>query len=64
MISQCAALGKPVYAIGGVTAERAREAVAAGAYGVAAIQSLWSASRPYAATVAILDAIRDQPRRD
>lgn len=64
LITQCAALGKPVYAIGGVTAERAREAVAAGAHGVAAIQALWSAPRPYAATVAMLEAIRGQPRRD
>jgi thiamine-phosphate pyrophosphorylase len=56
LISQCAALGKPVYAIGGVTAERAREAVAAGAYGVAAIGALWSAPRPYAATTELLRA--------
>jgi thiamine-phosphate pyrophosphorylase len=56
LIRQCAALGKPVYAIGGITPERAREAVAAGAHGVAAIGALWNAPRPYAATVELLKA--------
>lgn len=58
LISQCAVLGKPVYAIGGVTPERAREAVAAGAYGVAAIGALWEAARQYAAAVELLGALR------
>jgi thiamine-phosphate diphosphorylase len=64
LIRHCAALGKPVYAIGGVTAERVPDAMAAGAYGVAAIQALWSAPRPYTATMAMLEAIRGEPARD
>ena len=60
LISQCAALGKPVYAIGGLTADRAREAVAAGAYGVAAIGAIWGSARPYAATVELLNAVRSE----
>lgn len=43
------ALTTPVVAIGGVTPERAGEAVAAGAYGVAAIRGVWAASDPVAA---------------
>jgi thiamine-phosphate pyrophosphorylase len=57
LIAQCVALGKPVYAIGGVTPERAREAVAAGAHGVAAIGAIWGAARPYAATVELLKVV-------
>jgi thiamine-phosphate diphosphorylase len=34
-------LGRPVFAIGGVTPARAREARAAGAYGVATIRAVW-----------------------
>ena len=49
-----AALGVPTYAIGGVTAERAASARAAGAWGVAAITALWDAVDPYAATCAML----------
>ena len=41
LITTLAALGRPVFAIGGVTPERAREARAAGAYGVAAIRAVW-----------------------
>jgi thiamine-phosphate pyrophosphorylase len=47
--------GLPVYAIGGVTADRARDAAAAGAWGVAAISGLWDASRPHEAAVALAD---------
>jgi thiamine-phosphate pyrophosphorylase len=43
-------LGLPVIAIGGVTLGGAREVIAAGAYGVAAIRALWDAAEP--ATVA------------
>jgi thiamine-phosphate pyrophosphorylase len=45
----CAALGRPVIAIGGVTAERAHECREAGAWGVAAIRALWDAADPHAA---------------
>lgn len=58
LIRETATLGRPVYAIGGVTAARAAEAVAAGAWGVATIGAVWNAPRPYAATMALLDAIR------
>ncbi|HRP09069.1 MAG TPA: thiamine phosphate synthase [Gemmatimonadales bacterium] len=58
LISASAALGKPVYAIGGVTPERAREAAAAGAFGVAAIRAVWESRRPYQAAGELLDAVR------
>ena len=51
---ECAKLGRPVIAIGGITPERAIEVKAAGAYGVAAIRALWQASDPAAATLALL----------
>lgn len=54
LVSDAAKLGVPVIAIGGVTAERARELKAAGAYGVAAIRALWHAADPAAATLAML----------
>ncbi|HEY0350874.1 MAG TPA: thiamine phosphate synthase [Gemmatimonadales bacterium] len=54
LVRQCASLGKPVIAIGGITPERAIEVKAAGAYGVAAIRALWHAADPAAATLALL----------
>ena len=54
LVRQCAALGRPVIAIGGITPERAIEVKAAGAYGVAAISALWEATDPAAATLALL----------
>ena len=50
----CAALGRPVIAIGGITAERARECREAGAWGVAAIRALWDAADPHVAGEKIL----------
>lgn len=44
-----AADGLPVIAIGGITAERVREVRSSGAYGVAAIRSLWDDGEPAAA---------------
>jgi thiamine-phosphate pyrophosphorylase len=41
LIRTLAALGRPVFAIGGVTPARAGEALAAGAWGVAAISAVW-----------------------
>lgn len=58
LVSAAAELGKPVYAIGGITPERAREAAAAGAFGVAAIRAVWGNSRPYRAAGELLDAVR------
>ena len=46
LISALVPLGRPVFAIGGVTPERAREARAAGAYGVAAIRAVWNGKDP------------------
>ena len=54
LVRDVATLGVPVIAIGGITAERAGELRAAGAYGVAAIRALWLAADPAAATLAML----------
>lgn len=54
LVRDASALGRPVIAIGGLTAERAAEARAAGAYGVAAIRALWLADDPAAAVLALL----------
>lgn len=49
LLGASAALGRPVIAIGGVTAARAQECREAGAWGVAAIRALWDAPDPHAA---------------
>ena len=54
LVTRTARLGVPVIAIGGVTSERVAELKDAGAYGVAAIRSLWQAADPAAATMAML----------
>jgi thiamine-phosphate diphosphorylase len=54
LVRAAADLGRPVIAIGGITAERAAEVRSAGAYGVAAIRALWNAPDPAAATLALL----------
>jgi thiamine-phosphate pyrophosphorylase len=54
LVRAAAALGRPVIAIGGIDAARAREARAAGAYGVAAITAIWHAVDPAAAALALL----------
>jgi thiamine-phosphate diphosphorylase len=54
LIREAAELGVPVIAIGGITAERAHEVRAAGAYGVAAINALWHASDSAGATQSLL----------
>ena len=54
LVREAARFGLPVIAIGGITPERADELRAAGAYGVAAIGSLWRAPDPAAATLAML----------
>jgi thiamine-phosphate pyrophosphorylase len=54
LIRVVATLGRPVIAIGGIDAARAREVRAAGAYGVAAITALWLAPDPAAAALALL----------
>ena len=53
-----AAVDVPVIAIGGVTADRVPELLAAGAYGVAVIGAINDAADPYAATRDFLAALR------
>ena len=62
LLRAVAELGVPVYAIGGIDAERAREAVQAGAWGAAAIRAIWASGRQYRATIELLEAIRDATR--
>ena len=50
------ALERPVFAIGGITAERVAAVRAAGATGVAAITAVWQAADPAAAVRSILSA--------
>ena len=45
-LKQISALGSPVIAIGGITAERVSDVRSAGAYGVAAIRALWDDAEP------------------
>jgi thiamine-phosphate diphosphorylase len=54
LVARTAQLGLPIIAIGGVTPERVVELKDAGAYGVAAIRSLWDAADPARATLAML----------
>jgi thiamine-phosphate diphosphorylase len=56
LIRETAELGVPVIAIGGITAQRAREVRRAGAYGAAAISALWDASDPAGAAQSLLQA--------
>ncbi len=55
VLSETAALGRPVIAIGGITPERAQSVKDAGAWGVAAIRALWQAKDPYAAGMGMLE---------
>jgi thiamine-phosphate pyrophosphorylase len=55
-LSDIAALGLPVIAIGGMTAERVPGVQEAGAYGVAAIRALWDAGDPAGAARAMAGA--------
>ncbi len=61
LVRDAAGLGLPVIAIGGVTPERARELKSEGAYGVAAIRSLWHAPDPAAAALALLAPWMEEP---
>lgn len=60
LVRAAAALGRPVIAIGGIDAARARETRAAGAYGVAAIRALWGSDDPAAAALALLAPWTDE----
>jgi thiamine-phosphate diphosphorylase len=54
LVRQVAALGRPVIAIGGITAARAAEVREAGAWGVAAVTALWRAAEPAQAALDLL----------
>jgi thiamine-phosphate diphosphorylase len=54
LVTEAAATGLPVIAIGGITPERAREVRQAGGYGVAAISAAWRADDPASAALALL----------
>ncbi|HUR94661.1 MAG TPA: thiamine phosphate synthase [Gemmatimonadales bacterium] len=54
LVRAAATFGRPVIAIGGIDATRAREVREAGAYGVAAIGALWRTADPAASTLALL----------
>lgn len=53
----CASTDVPVFAIGGVTPERAPECIAAGAHGVAAIGAVMTASSPRSAVRAFAESM-------
>jgi thiamine-phosphate pyrophosphorylase len=57
LLREAAATGLPVVAIGGLTPEGVEEAVAAGAWGVAAVRALWDAQDPGAAARAFVAAL-------
>lgn len=57
-LSEIAAVGLPVIAIGGITPGRAREVKRAGAYGAAAIRALWDAADPVEAAREMLEELQ------
>lgn len=61
LIAAAARTGLPVVAIGGLTPATAGAAVAAGAWGVAAIRALWDAPDPAAAARAFVAALPAAP---
>jgi thiamine-phosphate pyrophosphorylase len=58
-LREAAGLGLPLLALGGVDAGNAREAVAAGAHGVAVIRAWLAAADRAAAVRALLAAVRE-----
>lgn len=54
----CKAVSIPVYAIGGITPETARQCLERGAFGVAAMNAIMTASDARATVKAYLDALR------
>src|SRR5262249_59475636 len=57
LASVAGSVGRPVLAVGGITAARVAEVRAAGARGVAVISAILGARRPADATKAFLDAL-------
>ncbi len=62
IIEAAARLGPPIFAIGGVTPDRAREAREAGAWGVAAIRGVWDGGDCYQAALALTEGERREER--
>jgi thiamine-phosphate pyrophosphorylase len=60
IVRDAAGTGRPVIAIGGMTADRASEVLAAGAHGVAAIRALWDTVDAAAAAAAFVDVLPTQ----
>ena len=61
LLEEVARIGPPVYAIGGVTVERAALAREAGAWGVAAIGALWEERRIYRRALELVAAVSGAP---
>jgi thiamine biosynthesis protein ThiS len=61
LVRQAAATGRPVVAIGGMTAERVPGVLSAGAWGVAAIRALWDAADPAASAREFVAALPTSP---
>ncbi len=59
LLDRVAGLGRPVIAIGGITAGRVGQVCRAGAYGVAAISALWQARDSGAAALELLSPWMD-----
>jgi thiamine-phosphate diphosphorylase len=55
LLEALVSLGKPVFGIGGVTPERARQVHAAGGYGVAVIRGVWATRRPEEAAALLVE---------
>jgi thiamine-phosphate pyrophosphorylase len=55
LVEALVSLGKPVFAIGGVTPERARLVHAAGGWGVGAIRAVWGERRPEEAAARLVE---------
>jgi len=60
LLERVVAFGVPVFAIGGVTPERAVEAREAGAWGVASISAVWDAAEPYRAAIEIVARVTNR----
>jgi thiamine-phosphate diphosphorylase len=58
-VRAAARTGRPIIGIGGITPERAREVIGAGAWGVAVLSGVWGANDVVVATTRYLSALGD-----